>query len=111
MIAYAHVVMGWWKRLREGVAGPPHVSGGGDDPGEFAATMHEEYSVANAGDTEMRDIEEHSHESPGPIAAAPFAGEGQIRAAELEAEIVKPGDVTPDGAEIEPDEGPTAPNS
>ena len=103
--------MGFWKRLREGVAGPPHVNAGTDDPGEVAADLHEEFSVPNAGDTEMRDIDEHSEAPAGPIAAAPFAGEGQIRAAELEAEIIKPEDVKPDDAKIESEPDPVDPDN
>ena len=103
--------MGFWKRLREGIAGPPHVSAGTDAPGEVAADLHEEFSVPNVGDTEMRDIEEHSQESPGPAAAAPFAGQGQIRAAELEAELIKPEDVKPDDAKIESEPDPVDPDN
>jgi hypothetical protein len=111
MIAYALHAMGWWKRFREGVAGPPHVHDTVDDPGEVSAVMHEEYTVANAGDREMRDIEEHSETPAAPIAAAPFAGEGQIRAAELEAEIIKPEDVKPDDTAMDSEEEPLPPNT
>jgi hypothetical protein len=103
--------MGFWKRLREGVAGPPHVNAGTDDPGEVGADLHEEFSVPNAGDTEMRDIDEHSEAAAAPIAAAPFSGEGQIRAAELEAEIIKPEDVKPDDAKIESEPDPVDPDN
>jgi hypothetical protein len=101
--------MGWWKRFRESVAGPPHIKGGTDDPSEVDAVMRAEYAAASSGDTEMKDIEELSEAPAAPIAAAPFTGEGEIRATEIETGMIKPGDVMPDETDIEPEEGPITP--
>jgi hypothetical protein len=87
--------MSFWSRFREKLAGPPHVQGSAEDD----AALREEYSVPNAGDTEMKDIEERSEAPAGPAAVAPFAGAGQVRAAEIEDELVRPEDVRPEGAE------------
>lgn len=98
--------MGFLDSLKKAIAGPPHISGA-DDPGEMAAALHEEYAVPNADEEEVRQVKELdslSDAPAGPIAAAPFAGAGQIRATELEAEIIKPEDVTPDETEVTSDE-------
>jgi hypothetical protein len=101
--------MGFFDSLKKMLQGPPHVQVGDD---EGAMALHEEYHVANAGDREMQDIDEHSQsaEFDAPVAAAPFAGEGEIRAAELEAEIIRPEDVTPDDT-VESKEEPIPPSS
>jgi hypothetical protein len=98
--------MGFWSRLRETLAGPAHVQGGAEE----GSALHEEYGTPSAGDNEMKEVEklERSEIQDAPLAAAPFAGEGQIRAAEIETELVKPEDVTPDDAEITSDETPPA---
>ena len=100
--------MGFFDSLKKMLQGPAHVQTGDD---EGAIALHEEYSVANAGDREMQDIDEHSQspEFDAPVAAAPFAGEGEIRAAEIESQIIKPEDVTPDDT-VEAKEEPLPPN-
>jgi hypothetical protein len=96
--------MTFWSRLRDSLAGPAHVKGGSEE----VAALHEEYSTPAASDNEMKQVEslERSEVQDAPLAATPFAGEGQIRAAEIEAEITKPQDVTPDPEEITSDEPP-----
>jgi hypothetical protein len=94
--------MGFLKAIREALAGPPHVQGDAED----SAALHEEYAVPNAGDTEMKDIEERTEAPAAPMAVTPFAGEGQIEAAEFEDNLVKPEDIRPEGAETTSEDGP-----
>ena len=98
--------MGILDSIRKALAGPPHIGGSGDDPGEMAAALHEEYAVPNADEEEVREIDSLSNlDGPAaPIAAAPFAGAGQIRATELEEQIIKSEDVVPDETEVRSDE-------
>jgi hypothetical protein len=100
--------MGILDSIRKALAGPPHISGSeGDNPGEIAAALHEEYAVPNADEEEVREIKDINEASTGPaapIAAAPFTGAGQIRATELEEQIIQPEDVTPDETEVRSDE-------
>ncbi|HEU5215997.1 MAG TPA: hypothetical protein VFU30_10695 [Gaiellaceae bacterium] len=97
--------MGFFSKLREALAGPPHISGG-DDPGETAAALHEEHAVPNPGEEEAREIDSLSDAGApaAPLAAAPFAGAGQIRATELEEQITEAEDVVPDETEVRSDE-------
>lgn len=99
--------MGFLDSIRKALAGPPHISGSqGDNPGEISAALHEEYAVPNADEEEVREIDSlSSADAPAaPIAAAPFAGAGQIRATELEEQITQSEDVVPDETEIRSDE-------
>ena len=103
--------MGFLDSLRKAIAGPPRVQGmEGDDPGEVAATLHEEYAAPDPGHSGTDRIEGIS-DGPGATAAAPFSGAGQASAAEIEAEIVKPEDVKPDEFEVESEEGPIDPDT
>ncbi len=74
--------MGFLDSLRKAISGPARV--GGDDPGEVSAAMHEEYAAPAPGEEESKQIEQLSEEPRAPIAAAPFAGSGESRAAEIE---------------------------
>jgi hypothetical protein len=104
--------MGFLDSLKKAIQGPPRVQGmGSDEPGEVAAALHEEYAAPDPGPSESKQIEE-LNDGPGATAAAPFAGAGQIRAAEVEAEIVRPEDVRPDEMEIaSEEEGPIDPDT
>ena len=104
--------MGFLDSLKKAIQGPPRVQGmGSDDPGEVAAALHEEYAAPESGPPEEKHIE-GLNDGPGATAAAPFAGAGQVRATEVEAEIVRPEDVKPDETEIaSEEEGPINPDT
>jgi hypothetical protein len=106
--------MGLFDSLRKAIAGPPRVSGAGDEAGEVAAALHEEYTPPASGDDEIKEIDELSEAPAAPGGAAPFATApfvspssdiGPARAAEAEerAESIE--------AEIESQEDPVDPDT
>jgi hypothetical protein len=90
--------MGFLSSVRNAILGPPRIQGS-DDPAAVAAALHEEYARPDPGESASTQDEQLSRAT----ATAPFSGAGQVRAAEVEVEIVKAEDVKPDENEIEPE--------
>jgi hypothetical protein len=49
--------MSFFARLRNLFSGPAHIAGGGDDSGEVAADMHEEYGAPDEGEADLKRME------------------------------------------------------
>jgi hypothetical protein len=64
--------MGFFKSLRDAIAGPPRVRGAHGEAGEVSTVFHEEYA-AQAPEEESKQIDQLSKEPEGPAGAAPFA--------------------------------------
>ena len=96
--------MGFLDSLRKAIAGPPRVHGEAGEAAEVDATFHEEYSARDVRGDESREIEEISGAPAAPIAAAPFAGSGESRAAEIEDPLLA------EEGQSEPDEDPVSPD-
>jgi hypothetical protein len=74
----------WWSK----VVGPPHVAGGhGDDPGEVAAALKEDYAAPHPAESEIKKDQLAEDLAAAPVAETPFATAGESRAAEIEVGI------------------------
>ena len=90
---HAMGIRNFFKKLQ----GPPHVAGGaGDDPGEVAAALQEDYSEHHPAESEIKKDELAEDLAAAPVAAAPFSGSGQADASEIEVGLEE---------DVEPEEG------
>lgn len=67
--------MGFMDSLKKAIQGPVRVGDGGDDPGEVAADLHEEYVPPHEADTELETVKEISE---GPRGTGAIAGFGRV---------------------------------
>jgi hypothetical protein len=71
----------WWSK----VVGPPRIAGGhGDDPGEVAAALQEDYGAPHPPESQIKKDELAEDLAAAPVAETPFATAGESRAAEIE---------------------------
>jgi hypothetical protein len=74
--------------LRKIFSGPTHVGGGGDDPGEVAADMHEEYGAPDEGKADLERMEDLHGGAVVPGIAGSEAAEAGLE--EIESEEAPP---------------------
>jgi hypothetical protein len=67
--------MGFMDSLKKAIQGPVRVGGGGDDPGEVAAALHEESHAPHEADADLETVKEISE---GPRATGAIAGFGRV---------------------------------
>jgi hypothetical protein len=65
--------MGFFDKLRNAIAGPPHVNAGGDS--EVEATLHEEFGAPNKYEAEVNRTDDLSGGAVMPGLAAPEAAD------------------------------------
>jgi hypothetical protein len=75
-------------RLRNMLSGPPHIDDSGDDPGEFAADMQEEYGAPDEGAADLKRLEATSGGAVVPGVATSEAAEAAEE--DLESEEAPP---------------------
>ena len=79
--------MGFLDSLRKAIQGPAHISGGGDDPGEVSAALHEDYDAPHPAESQIKKDQLADDLAAAPVAETPFATAGESRAAEIETGI------------------------
>ena len=76
--------MGFLDSLRKAIQGPAHVSGGGDDPGEVSAALHEDYGAPHPAESQIKKDQLADDLAAAPVAETPFATAGESIGAEIE---------------------------